>query len=421
MLLRSGFLVNLGHGILPYDMSKQTWWQPPRRFEDRQNERKISWLELFYDLVYVACIGQITSHIAAHPDGENIGNAVLYFVFIYWSWINGTQYYELHGNDTVRTRWLVFLQMLAVGAVAISVPEAFRGNIFSFTVSFLVVQGIIIYLFASISLYDKSHIKLSGPLLLCYGAAFLLLFISLFCPRPAVLPLFLLAIVINLSAPVLSGRYLTNILSARGQQFSASPALVERFGQFTIIVLAESVLSTVSGFSLVNTISLPAWAIFCLSISIAFLLWSIYFDMTNEQELKTGYGYYQCFVFVHLVLLAALGVFGACLKNLVGHFEAPVPPVLSRIILISLALFLVSMCAIGRLIAVDDQQTRSYHRQVIRWNMVVAFLLVAISIFLKDCSAFKLLLTIFLLLAIPVVVGIVTWLKNENDSENGSD
>src|SRR5580692_1076561 len=127
-------------------MSKRKWWQPPRRFEDRQNERKISWLELFYDLVYVACIGQITSHIATHMDGEDIGYAVLFFVFIYWSWINGTQYYELHGNDTIRTRWFVFIQMLAIGAVAISVPAAFRGNSFSFTVSFLVIQGVIIYL-----------------------------------------------------------------------------------------------------------------------------------------------------------------------------------------------------------------------------------------------------------------------------------
>jgi low temperature requirement protein LtrA len=402
-------------------MSKYKWWQPPRRFEDRQNERKISWLELFYDLVYAACIGQITSHIAAHMDGQNIGYAVLFFVFIYWSWINGTQYYELHGNDTVRTRWLVFIQVLAVGAVAISVPAAFRGNISSFTVSFLVIQGIIIYLYASISFYDRSHIKLSGPFLLCYGAAFVLLFISLFSPGQAALPLHLLAIVINMSAPVLSARYLTRILSSRGQQFSASPALVERFGQFTIIVLAESILSTVSGFSVVNTKSFLVWSVFCLSISIAFLLWSIYFDMTNERELKTGYRYYQYFVFAHLVLLAALGVFGACLKNLVGHFETPVPPVLNRIIVISLAIFLAAMCVIGRLIAVDDRQTRNYLRVVIRWNIIVALLLTAVSIASKDFSAFMLLLTVFLLLAIPVVVGIVTWLKHENYPENRGD
>ena len=392
-------------------MSKRTWWQPPRRFEGRQTDRKISWLELFYDLVYVACIGQITSQIAAHTDGENIGYAVLLFVFIYWSWINGTQYYELHGNDTVRTRWLVFLQMLAVGFLAISVPGAFRGNIFSLTVSFLTVQGVIIYLFASVSFYDRSYIRLSGPLLLCYGAAFILLIISLFCSRQAVLPLFLLAILIDLSAPVLSGRYLTKILSSRGQQFSGSSTLVERFGQFTLIVLAESVLGTVSGFSLADTNSWLVWFIFCLSISIAFLLWSIYFDMTNEQDLKKGYRHYQYFVFIHLVLLGALGVFGACLKDLVGHFETPVPAALSRIIFISLSVFLLAVCGLGRLIAVDDRQTGSYLRQVIRWNMVVAILLLVISAFLKNCPAVGLLLTLFLLLAIPVVVGIVTWLK----------
>jgi len=402
-------------------MNKKTWWQPPRRFEDRQNERKISWLELFYDLVYVACIGQITSHIAAHMNGENICYAVLLFVFIYWSWINGTQYYELHGNDTVRTRWFVFLQMLAVGAVAISAPAALQGNVSGFTVSFLVIQGLIIYLLASVSFYDRSHIKLSGPFLLCYGAAFVLLFISLFCPPSAVLPLYLLAIVINMLAPVLSARHFNKTMASRGQQFSASPALVERFGQFTIIVLAESILSIVSGFSSVDARSLLVWGIFCLSISIAFLLWSLYFDMTNEQELKTGYRYFQFFVFIHLVLLGALGVFGACLKNLVGHFDTPVSVALSRIIVISLAIFLASMCVIGRLIADDDRQTRDYLRQVIRWNMIVALLLVAVSIFSKDCSVFTLLLTVFLLLAIPVVVGIVTWLKHENQTENDGD
>ena len=394
-------------------MSKTKWWQPPRRFEDVQSERKISWLELFYDLVYVACIGQITSHIAAHMDGKNIGYALLFFAFIYWSWINGTQYYELHGNDTVRTRWFVFLQMLAVGAVAISAPAAFRGNGFSFTVSFLFIQGIIIYVLASVSFYDRSSIMFSSPFLLCYGIAFILLFVSLFCPRPAVLPLYLLAILINMSAPVLSARHFNKTLASRGQQFSASPALVERFGQFTIIVLTESILSTVSGFSAIDARNLQIWAVFCLAIGIAFLLWSIYFDMTNEQELKKGYTYYQFFVFIHLVLLGALGVFGACLKDLVRYVETPLPQVLTRIIVISLAIFLAAMCVIGRLIADDERQTRNYLRQVIRWNTVVVFLLIGVSIFSKDFSAFRLLLTIFLLLAIPVVVGIVTWLKHD--------
>ncbi len=31
------------------------WWGPPKNFSERKNERKISWLELFYDLVLCGC------------------------------------------------------------------------------------------------------------------------------------------------------------------------------------------------------------------------------------------------------------------------------------------------------------------------------------------------------------------------------
>ena len=76
------------------------------------------------------------------------------------------------------------------------------------------------------------------------------------------------------------------------------------------------------------------------------------------------------------------------------------------------------MCVTGRLISANDRQTRIYLRQVIRWNMVVVLLLIAVSILSKDWSVFGLLITVFLLLAIPVVVGIVTWLKHENQSDD---
>jgi ACR3 family arsenite efflux pump ArsB len=50
--------------------------------------------------------------------------------------------------------------------------------------------------------------------------------------------------------------------------------------------------------------------------------------------------------------------------------------------------------------------------------MVVVILLIALSILSKDWSVFELLITVFLLLTIPVVVGIVTWLKHENQSDD---
>jgi len=42
------------------------WWGPPKKFSTKSEERKISWLELFYDLVYVIAISKISHHLAAH-------------------------------------------------------------------------------------------------------------------------------------------------------------------------------------------------------------------------------------------------------------------------------------------------------------------------------------------------------------------
>src|SRR4249919_2953975 len=99
------------------------WWGPPKNFSDQKNERKISWLELFYDLVYVAAISQLTHHLAEHLSWSELAYTFLLFALIFWSWVNGSQYYDLHGNDSIRTRLFTFFQMLAVAAVAITISD----------------------------------------------------------------------------------------------------------------------------------------------------------------------------------------------------------------------------------------------------------------------------------------------------------
>src|SRR6187455_3136766 len=101
------------------------WWGPPKNFSERKHERKISWLELFYDLVYVAAIGQLTHHVAAHPSWGTLGYSFLLFCLVFWSWVNGSQYYDLHGHEGVRTRVFTLLQMLAIAAVAVTLEDAF--------------------------------------------------------------------------------------------------------------------------------------------------------------------------------------------------------------------------------------------------------------------------------------------------------
>src|SRR5882672_9068243 len=98
----------------------KSWWGAPKKFSSKIAERKISWLELFYDLVYVIVISKTTHHFAQHPDFNGLVYYVYVFGIIFWGWLNGSMYYDLHGSPGVRTNLMTLWQMLAVATLAVT-------------------------------------------------------------------------------------------------------------------------------------------------------------------------------------------------------------------------------------------------------------------------------------------------------------
>jgi low temperature requirement protein LtrA len=74
-------------------------WRPPGRFEDRDPDRSVSFLELFFDLVFVAVVAQLAHRLAIDPGRERHGWFVFPFYAVWSSGINGTLYHDLHGPD----------------------------------------------------------------------------------------------------------------------------------------------------------------------------------------------------------------------------------------------------------------------------------------------------------------------------------
>ena len=102
-----------------------TWFRtPPRRHGEVAYTREVSFLELFYDLVYVVLIGRATRHLAAHVDWESIGDFATVFGLIWLAWYNGTFWHELHGRDDGRSRNYIFLQMGLLALLAVFTGEA---------------------------------------------------------------------------------------------------------------------------------------------------------------------------------------------------------------------------------------------------------------------------------------------------------
>ena len=94
--------------------SFRRWWQPPRKISDREEDRSVTFLELFYDLVYVVLISQIAHALSLHVDLPGVAGFAFLFSLIWLAWLNGAMYHDLHGNDDLRTRVFTFMQMFTV-------------------------------------------------------------------------------------------------------------------------------------------------------------------------------------------------------------------------------------------------------------------------------------------------------------------
>ena len=392
-------------------MSKQPsdqWWGPPKNFNERKNERKISWLELFYDLVYVAAIGQLTRRIAVYPDWQTVGYSFLLFCLVFWSWVNGSEYYDLHGSDSIRTRIFTFLQMLCVAAVAIAIPDVFEGQQHGFAITFAVIQILVTYLWWSVGLYDPSHRVFNKFYTINYGIAFVLLIISIFTDQQTTIILWIAVLLLNLTAPLTAAHTVIAVLKERGQVFSASATIVERFGLFTIIVLTESILSTIGGVSELKDKEPAVWIAFILGILIAFLLWSIYFDMTSEQETKKEYKYLQWLVFLHFPLLAGLSIAGACLKVLIAGLGTSLTSTVQWLFCVSVATILLMITGITKIME-EDKEDRAYINPVSRLLLAIAVFILVIPLFGDYLNSITFLTIVSLLLFIPVFVGVRSW------------
>jgi low temperature requirement protein LtrA len=278
--------------------TRRPWLRPPQlRTLDDQGERHATWLELFFDLVFVISIAEVVHTLEDYRSlGDFLGTAGL-FVAVWWAWVGYTVYADRFDTDDLLHRALVLAGMLAVIAMALSVHDALHGGAAQFALSFVAVRGIVLLLNAR----ARRHAAAARPLLNLYLVAFSigasLWLVSVFVPEPARYVLWGVALLIELSAPWV-GRH----------QIARAPIhashLVERFGLFTLIVLGESVISVAQGAADVDWTATTVAAAVSGFVAVA-CLWWLYFDRLEDAAIRSVL---QGLVwnYAHLPLLAGL-------------------------------------------------------------------------------------------------------------------
>lgn len=386
------------------------WWQKPKKYANQEAERKVSFLELFYDLVYVVMIAQVSHLLAVGVTATSFWEFMFLFVSLFYAWLNGALYHDLHGNDDIKTRIITFVQMFLVVGMAVFVHNAFSSGSVGFSIFFGLYLLTITILWYRSGHHDHDHRVLSVPYSIAYLSASLLFLVAPLFAMHWRIWLWSLALFITVLSPVLMLLFARHNPKAREQQERAtmlSPSIVERFGLMTIIVLGEVIVGVVNGVISHHHLDISIAFTAFLSMSIAVALWWIYFDFISERKLKQKWG--AIWALLHIPLALSITAIGASVVNIIGS-DGVLDNNVKYLLLGSVATFLIIIILMSKTIDIAQNLRKIYQTSVSL--MLVAIVSVIALIFMK-INTITLIFCIDLVLLLPIYYGVRVWIKQQ--------
>jgi len=398
------------------------WWQPPRDIRNRPEQRQVTFLELFYDLVYVVLIAEITGSLAENITAQALTEFVFMFILVWWAWVNGTMYHEVHGNNDIRTRVFTFLQIFTVAAMAVFAGGAFTDTGAEFALATVAYQLILTYMWWRSGVYDPNHRPLSRPYVVVFLISTALFFTSAFTDPATRSTLWMISVGMSVILPFLSLLRFTDdpdIIEQMALSRHPTPALVERFGLLTIIVLGEVMVGTVQGIAAYENVTLEIFVIGGLGMAIAIGIWWIYFDFISHRLPYDTAPTVLIWMYSHLPITAGIAAIGAATLNVMGHATDALPLEVRWLFVDAIGLVLISNALVITVLNVSEE-----HRLVARKGQIVMAIsgVLILLLGMTSLDIIPLLLAIVALMLAPVIAGLYAWIwmtthAHEQESE----
>ena len=314
---------------------------PPilRTAEGADDARSASWLELFFDLVFVVAIAQLAISFGGDLSAGGFLRFLLLFVPVWWAWTGYTMYADRFDTDDVGFRAMMLAGMLAVAALAVGIPEAFGGGSGAFAASYIAVRAVLILLYARAWRHVPAARALCAVTVSAFVAGTTLWAISLFVPEPSRFGFWTAALLVEGATPWIFRR-------AMASTPVHASHLPERFGLFTIIVLGESLVAVVVGIG--DTDWRPRSALVGAGgFAAAAGLWWVYFDFIDVSDIKRRLLARNVFIYGHLPVALGLTATGVGIKKaILLSDEAGLPASGAWVLCGGAALFLLAVSLI---------------------------------------------------------------------------
>jgi low temperature requirement protein LtrA len=311
--------------------------RPGARPDLREDDRAVGALELFFDLVFVYAMSQVTHVMLTHVSWSGFGHGVLALAVIWWAWVCYAWLTNTSAETGPFARTLIFLAMSAMLVAAVSLPDAFGDGALMVGVALLVVRLLHVVLFL-MSARGQPEVRSAFTRLLpslLIGPA--LLVVAAFQSSPYREALWLCATAIDFGGPVLVGM----------GGFRVRPAyFVERHGAIIIIALGESIIEVGAGAS-ANLHRASVLVAVAMGVLISAAMWWAYFGLKEgaAARLRRARGLERArlardaYSYLHLPLVAGIVFYALGVEEAVATVDEPLEPLLGLALCGGVALF----------------------------------------------------------------------------------
>ena len=296
-------------------------FEPPRIRSKDEGKRPTSWLEFFFDLVFVVAVDQLARRMQHGVTGHG---AIVYLALygpVWWAWVGFVIYTDRFGTDDVSDRLMTLMQIGAALVIAAAATQATTDRAAPFAIAYGAFRLILAARYAMAAHYVREARRECSRQSIGFALAAILWIASAAVPAPWRFWMWGVGFAIDLLTPFASPR-MHDIVPPDADHIE------ERFGTFINISLGEGFVG------LVEAMRDQPWsgallATAALSLLIGFSIWWGFFDALDKAPIaavgeKHQKGPYKVWVFAQLPLAAGVAAGGIAVGNLANDANAPV-------------------------------------------------------------------------------------------------
>ena len=296
----------------------------------RGGHARVTFLELFYDLVYVFAVTQLSHGLLAHLTPLGALQTGLLMLAVWWAWINTAWVTNWLDPDKPAVRALLVTLMLGGLVLSASIPKAFEDRALTFAFAYVAMQVCRdIFMLWALRRHDTGNHRNFVRISIWHAATIPFWIAGGFADAQSPLALWAIAVGLETAAPI-AGYWIPVLGRSTTADWTVEGAhMAERGGLFVIIALGESILVTGATFAELewNSVNIAA---FVVSFFGSVAMWGMYFNIGAERAsthaastddpgriARDGYTY------LHILIVAGIIVAAVADELVLHHPDGP--------------------------------------------------------------------------------------------------